>query len=87
MGMKDSYNKPVASMWSRINALCDLLNLCSTGTITVNTFRTITNKKQTNSMVSAHKANYTDRCLSAKLVPTLADRECRVVSAANPHGR
>jgi hypothetical protein len=27
-----------------------------------------------------------DRRLSAKLVPTLADRECRVVSATNPHG-
>jgi hypothetical protein len=25
--------------------------------------------------------------LSAKLVPTLADRRCRVVSATNPHGR
>jgi hypothetical protein len=41
-------------------------------------------------------ANYTDRAtlyrlsdrrLSAKLVPTLADRGCRVVSATNPHGR
>jgi hypothetical protein len=35
-------------------------------------------------------ANYTnraiDRRLSAKLVPTLADRGCRVVSATNPHG-
>jgi hypothetical protein len=29
----------------------------------------------------------TDRRLSAKLVPTLADRGCRVVSAKNPHGR
>jgi hypothetical protein len=28
-----------------------------------------------------------DRRLSAKLVPTLADRECRVVNATNPHGR
>jgi hypothetical protein len=28
-----------------------------------------------------------DRHLSAKLVPTLADRGCRVVSATNPHGR
>jgi hypothetical protein len=26
-----------------------------------------------------------DRRLSAKLVPTLADRECRVVSATIPH--
>jgi hypothetical protein len=28
-----------------------------------------------------------DRRLSAKLVPALADRGCRVVSATNPHGR
>jgi hypothetical protein len=28
-----------------------------------------------------------DRRLSAELVPTLADRGCRVVRATNPHGR
>jgi hypothetical protein len=28
-----------------------------------------------------------DRRLSAKLVPTLADKGCRVVSATNPRGR
>jgi hypothetical protein len=28
-----------------------------------------------------------DRRWSAKLVPTLADRGCRVISATNPHGR
>jgi hypothetical protein len=28
-----------------------------------------------------------DRRLSVKLVPTLADRRCRVVNATNPHGR
>jgi hypothetical protein len=28
-----------------------------------------------------------DHRLSVKLVPTLADRGCRVVSATNPHGR
>jgi hypothetical protein len=33
------------------------------------------------------QANYIDRRLSAKLVPTLADRGSRVVSATNPHGR
>jgi hypothetical protein len=35
------------------------------------------------------RANYTDRAtlrLSAKVVPTFADR-CRVVSAAGPYGR
>jgi hypothetical protein len=37
------------------------------------------------------QAKYTDqlsdRRLSAKLVPTLADRGCRVVGATNPYGR
>jgi hypothetical protein len=33
------------------------------------------------------QANYTDRSMSAKLVPTLVDRGCRVVSATDPHGR
>jgi hypothetical protein len=28
-----------------------------------------------------------DRHLSAKLVPTLADRGCRLVGATDPHGR
>jgi hypothetical protein len=28
-----------------------------------------------------------DHCLSAKLVPTFADRRCRVVSATDSHGR
>jgi hypothetical protein len=28
-----------------------------------------------------------DRRLSAKVVPTFADRGCRVVSATDPHGR
>jgi hypothetical protein len=36
------------------------------------------------------QANYTDRATAAcrrSLVPTFADRWCRVVSATNPHGR
>jgi hypothetical protein len=28
-----------------------------------------------------------DRCMSAKLVPTFADRGCHVVSATDPHDR
>jgi CBS-domain-containing membrane protein len=28
-----------------------------------------------------------DSCLSAKLVPTFADRECHVVSVTDPYGR
>jgi hypothetical protein len=45
-----------------------------------------TNKKKAHGF--SPQANYTDRPsdrrLSAKLVPTLADRGCRVVSATNP---
>jgi hypothetical protein len=36
------------------------------------------------------QANYTDQATAAcrrSLVPTFADRECRVVSATNPHCR
>jgi hypothetical protein len=33
------------------------------------------------------RANYTDRRLSAKLVPTFADKECHVVSVTDPCGR
>jgi hypothetical protein len=33
------------------------------------------------------RANYTDRRLSAKLVPTFADRGCHVVSVTDPYGR
>jgi hypothetical protein len=39
-------------------------------------------------MAFSPQANYTDRAidrrLSAKLVPTFADRECRVVRATDP---
>jgi hypothetical protein len=45
----------------------------------------------TNSVASSPQANYTDRAsgrrLLAKLVPTFADRGCRVVSATDPRGR
>jgi hypothetical protein len=33
------------------------------------------------------RANYTDRRLSAKLVPTFAYRGCYVVSVTDPYGR
>jgi hypothetical protein len=33
------------------------------------------------------RANYTDRCLSAKLLPTFADRGCHVVIVTAPYGR
>jgi hypothetical protein len=46
-----------------------------------------------NSVVFSPQANYTDRerlidrRLLAKLVPTFADREYRVISATDPSGR
>jgi hypothetical protein len=46
--------------------------------------------KKRNSLAFSPQANYTDRVfrrLSVKLVPTCADRGCRVVSAMGPHGR
>jgi hypothetical protein len=45
--------------------------------------------KLTNSVAISPHANYTDRAtaaLSAKLVPTFADRGCHVVSATDPPG-
>jgi hypothetical protein len=45
-------------------------------------------KKQTNKLRGlSPRANYTDRRLSAKLVPTFADRWCHVVSVTGPYGR
>jgi hypothetical protein len=42
-----------------------------------------------NSVALVHKELYrpSDRRLSAKLVPTFADRRCRVVSVTDPYGR
>jgi hypothetical protein len=41
-----------------------------------------------NSVVLVRKRTIlSDRRMSAKLVPTFADRRCRVVSATDPHGR
>jgi hypothetical protein len=45
---------------------------------------TYTTTKQNNSGALVRQS---DRRLSAKLVPTFADRGCRVVSATDPHGR
>jgi hypothetical protein len=55
-------------------------------------FENILNKSYTKKLRDfSPQANYTDRPsdrrLSAKLVPTLVDRGCRMVSATNPHGR
>jgi hypothetical protein len=48
----------------------------------------ITNKKKTPGLRSASELyRPSDHRLSTKLVSTLADRGCRVVSATNPHGR
>jgi hypothetical protein len=42
--------------------------------------------KKLNSADFSPQSNYTDRRLSAKLVPTFADRGCGVVSATHSHG-
>jgi hypothetical protein len=48
----------------------------------------LTHLKKTPGLQSASELyRPSDRRLSAKLVSTFADRECRVVSATNPHGR
>jgi hypothetical protein len=44
-------------------------------------------EKKLNSVVLSPLANYTDRAIAAKLVPTLADRGCHVVSATSPSDR
>jgi hypothetical protein len=49
--------------------------------------RYLTKQKKTPWLLSASELyRPSDRRLSAKFVPTLADRGCRVVSATNPHG-
>jgi hypothetical protein len=46
------------------------------------------NENKLRGLVSASELyRLSDRRLSAKLVQTLAGRECRVVRATNPHGR
>jgi hypothetical protein len=44
-------------------------------------------KKNSGAQSSSELYRPSDRRLSAKLMPTLADRGCRAVSATNPHGR
>jgi hypothetical protein len=46
-------------------------------------------KQKTNSvaLVCVRTIPTSDRRLTAKLVPTFADRGCRVISATDPHGR
>jgi hypothetical protein len=43
--------------------------------------------KKKNSVAFSPQVRPSDRRLSAKLVPTFADRGCRVVSATDSHGR
>jgi hypothetical protein len=58
---------------------------------TVSRATRLSTKKKLNSVVFSPQANYTDReidrRLLAKLVPTFADRACRVVSATDHSGR
>jgi hypothetical protein len=51
--------------------------------------RTFRSQKQTNFVAFVCKRTYrqSDRRLLAKLVPTLAERGCRMVSATDPHVR
>jgi hypothetical protein len=57
----------------------------------INTCSFRENNKQNKLRGLSRQANYTDlpsdRRMSAKLVPTFANRGCRVVSATDPHGR
>jgi hypothetical protein len=46
-----------------------------------------TKKKTSVALVSKRTIRPSDRRLSAKLMPTFADRGCRVVRATDPHGR
>jgi hypothetical protein len=73
-------------LWSqpiRLSQLCPYQGLLPWRTFTFPYTQYVYNKLRGFSP----QANYTDRSLSAKLVATLADRGCRVVSATNPHGR
>jgi hypothetical protein len=67
------------------------LSLFWTGSYSVRTtpsFLSNTKKKQTPWPQSASELyRPSDRRLSAKLVPTFADRECHVVSVTDPYGR
>jgi hypothetical protein len=52
------------------------------------TFITQTNKQQTPWPESVSEPyRLSDRCLSAMVVPTFADRGCHVVSVTDPYGR
>jgi hypothetical protein len=53
--------------------------------LTLGAYKTKTKNKKLESASELYRPS--DRRLSAKLVPTLADRGCRVVSATDPHGR
>jgi hypothetical protein len=46
----------------------------------------IQNKQTPWSLSASELYRPSDRCMSAKLVPTFADRGCRVVSATDPQG-
>jgi CBS domain containing-hemolysin-like protein len=45
-----------------------------------------TEKNQTKLRGLSPLENYTDRRLSAKLMPTFADRECHMVCVTDPYG-
>jgi hypothetical protein len=57
------------------------------GTNSVSSYNKTKQKQTLRSYSASELYRPSDRRMSAKLVPTFADRECRVVSATDPHGR
>jgi hypothetical protein len=62
--------------WSKHNLACRLRQA---------TFLVVSPRKKLNGL--SPRANYTDRRLSAKRLPTCADKGCHVVSVTDPYGR
>jgi hypothetical protein len=68
-------------------AITIYITTTKTTTITSRITVTITNKQTPWPESASEVYRPSDRRLSAKLMPTLADGGCLVVSATNPHGR
>jgi hypothetical protein len=65
---------------------CELMSYFCQARIRLN-YLILTNKQAPWLQSASELYRLSDRRLSAKLVPTLADRGCRVVSATDLHGR
>jgi hypothetical protein len=55
--------------------------------LAVTVVKSVDKKTSFNEVKARQLTKPSDRRLSAKLVPTFADRGCRVVSATDPYGR